>query len=101
MAPAPAVDMSTDMTRAVGQFVVSVERIAGYEFRARFDKEHFEELRLDEPPPLGMDSAPNAARLLAVSIGNCLASSLLFFLSKSKTTVHSITSEVRVERIVS
>lgn len=87
------------MSQIVGQFIVSVDRVDGYEFRVRFDKRQFEELRLDEPAPLGADSAPNAARLLAASIGNCLAASLLFCLNKSGARVSSLTSQVQVQLV--
>jgi organic hydroperoxide reductase OsmC/OhrA len=87
------------MTQVVGQFMVSVERVDGYEFKVRFDKEHFEDIWLDEPAPLGKDSAPNASRLLAAAIGNCLAASLLFCLNKSKAHVSSLSSQVRVELV--
>jgi organic hydroperoxide reductase OsmC/OhrA len=87
------------MTQVVGQFTVLVDRVDGYEFRVRFDKDHFEAIWLDEPAPLGNDSAPNASRLLAAAIGNCLAASLLFCLNKSKTHVSSLSSRVRVELV--
>jgi organic hydroperoxide reductase OsmC/OhrA len=97
--PAHEVREEQQMSQVVGQFVVSVDRIDGYEFRVRFDKQQFEEIRLDEPAPLGNDTAPNAARLLAASIGNCLAASLLFCLNKSKAHVSSLTSRVQVELV--
>jgi organic hydroperoxide reductase OsmC/OhrA len=74
-----------------------MDRVDGYEFRVRFDKPQFAELLLDEPPPLGHDSAPNAARILATAIGNCLSASLVFCLQKAGSNVRSLTSEVDVE----
>lgn len=87
---------ATGEHEAVGHFTVSVERLEGYEFRIRFDKEQYGDLRSDEPYPLGGDSAPNAARFLAAAVGNCLAASLVFCASKSKTELIDLTSEVRV-----
>ena len=63
----------------------------------KFDKEQFEPLRLDEPPPLGHDHAPNAARILAAAIGNCLAASLVFCLQKAKVTASGVRADVDVE----
>ena len=62
-------------TAVASTFSLQVEQIDGFEFRVKFDKEQFAPLLLDEPPPLGHDTAPNAARLLAAAIGNCLAAS--------------------------
>jgi uncharacterized OsmC-like protein len=87
------------MSNHVGHFVIAVERVDGYEFRVRFDKEHYAELHTDEPAPLGKDRAPNAARFLAAAVGNCLAASLVFCASKSKTELVDLKSEVRVDLV--
>lgn len=49
-----------------GHFTIALESIQDYEFRVKMDKEQFQELLMDEPPPLGKDRAPNASRFLAV-----------------------------------
>lgn len=87
------------MSQSVASFSISVERIAGYEFVVRFDKRHFEDLHLDEPAPLGSDSAPNASRLLAAAIGNCLSASLLFCMSKAKVELLGLSCDVRTELV--
>jgi organic hydroperoxide reductase OsmC/OhrA len=87
------------MSQIVGHFNVEIERIDGYEFRVRFDKEHYPELVMDEPAPLGNDTAPNAARVLAAAIGNCLSASLAFCLSKAKVELQDLKSDVRVELV--
>ncbi len=65
----------------VGQLEVQLHQEQGYRFRVGFDKD-FAPIVVDEPPPLGKDEGPNAARLLAAAIGNCLAASLVFCLGK-------------------
>ena len=79
------------------RFSIRVEQTSGYEFRVRFDKEQFAEIHMDEPPPLGHDTAPNAARVLAAAIGNCLSASLVFCMSKAKVPIEGISADVNVE----
>ena len=85
------------MSDVASRFSVRVEQVEGFEFRVKFDKEQFEPLRLDEPPPLGRDLAPNAARILAAAIGNCLAASLVFCLQKAKIATSGVSADVEVE----
>lgn len=83
--------------QVASRFTIRVEQIDGFEFRVKFDKEQFAPLLLDEPPPLGHDAAPNAARILAAAIGNCLSASLVFCLKKAGVIASSITADVGVE----
>jgi uncharacterized OsmC-like protein len=85
------------MSTVVSRFSVRVEQIDGFEFRVKFDKEQFATLLLDEPPPLGHDSAPNAARVLAAAIGNCLSASLVFCLKRANVAASGVTADVDVE----
>lgn len=85
------------MSAVASQFSVRVEQVDGFEFRVTFDKEQFAPLLLDEPPPLGHDAAPNAARVLAAAIGNCLSASLVFCLKKAGVAASGISADVNVE----
>jgi len=85
------------MSDVASRFSVHVEQVDGFEFRVKFDKDQFAPLRLDEPPPLGHDLAPNAARILAAAIGNCLAASLVFCLQKAKVAASGVRADVDVE----
>jgi uncharacterized OsmC-like protein len=85
------------MSDPVSAFDVHIEQISGYEFRVKFDKPQYPELHLDEPPPLGKDTGPNPARVLAAAIGDCLSASLLFCLSRSGIHLSDLKSDVHVE----
>ncbi|MFW9984871.1 MAG: OsmC family protein [Candidatus Odinarchaeota archaeon] len=75
-------------------YTIFVERVHDFEFRVQFDRIEFPEWTLDEPSPLGQDKGPNATRVLAAAIGNCLSASLLFCLQRSKLMVDSLRTEV-------
>jgi uncharacterized OsmC-like protein len=66
------------------RFMISVERIEDYQFRVGFDWDDVADLIMDEPAPLGAETGPNAARLVAAAAANCLSASLLFCLRKAK-----------------
>jgi organic hydroperoxide reductase OsmC/OhrA len=65
-----------------GSFRIELHQQENYRFTVRFDKPELPVLLTDESPPLGTDAGPNPARLLGVSVANCLAASLLFALRK-------------------
>lgn len=76
-------------------FEVRLARVQGYQFRAEFDAPGMAALLTDEPPPLGAGAGPNPARLLAAAVGNCLAASLLFCLSRARVEVRGLHATVR------
>jgi organic hydroperoxide reductase OsmC/OhrA len=87
------------MSKTAARFAIEVERVEDFAFTVRFDKPSLGELRIDERPPLGKDSAPNPARVLAAAVGTCLSASLLFCLKRAHQTVSALTSRVEVELV--
>jgi organic hydroperoxide reductase OsmC/OhrA len=75
-------------------FSVELTRDRSYAFTARFDDPDLGELKLDESPPLGARHGPNPTRVLGAAVGHCLASSLLFCLSKARVDVSDLTVRV-------
>ncbi len=76
-------------------FSLTLNRKQDFVFEVAFDQEHFDHIYLDEPEPLGSNSAPNASRILGAAVGNCLSASLLFCLQKSRVAVKSLRTEVQ------
>jgi uncharacterized OsmC-like protein len=85
------------MSDIVSQFKISIDQVDGYELRVKFDKEHHAPMTVDEPAPLGKDSASDASRLLAAAIGSCLSASLMFASRKPGLALGPIHTGVKVE----
>lgn len=79
----------------VNEFQITVEQEEDFRFVVQFDKEQFAPLTLDEPAPLGHDTAPNAARILAAAVGNCLAASFLLCARKSRAKLGPVRADVK------
>ncbi len=79
------------------RFRIRVVQEEGYRFRTDFDTEG--ELVMDEPAPLGTGTAPNAVRVLAAAVGDCLSASLLMCLTRSRVPVEGIETEVDAELV--
>lgn len=74
---------------------VHMELDSGYRFRVDFGGGRGV-LVMDEPPPLGEGSGPNASAVLGAAVGNCLSASLLYCLRKAHVDVESVATDVDV-----
>jgi organic hydroperoxide reductase OsmC/OhrA len=86
LSPQPTIDTTAT-------FIVTLRLLNGYAFRADFE-DTLVPLQTDEPPPLGKGNGPSPSRLLAVAVGNCLASSLLHCLRKARVEVRELDASV-------
>jgi organic hydroperoxide reductase OsmC/OhrA len=75
-------------------FTLQLEQLEDYAFKVKFDWPDVPQLVLDEPEPLGRGAGPNAARLIAAAVANCLSSSLLFCMRKFKQSPGTLRAEV-------
>lgn len=78
-------------------FTLELEELRDYEFRVKFDWPDVPSLVLDEPPPLGRGVGPNAARMVAAGVANCLSASLLFCLRKFRDSPGTMRATVTGE----
>lgn len=75
-------------------FTVRLEQKQGYQFTASFGQPGVPDILLDEPGPLSAGEGPNASQVLAVAVGNCLTSSLLFCVHKCQQEPATLQAEV-------
>ena len=76
-----------------GRFTIHLTQLDDYQINVQFDWKKAADLLMDEPPPLGEASGPNASRLLAAAAANCLSASLLYCLAKEEPPGHSLRTE--------
>lgn len=75
-------------------FTFTMDLQENYRFLVEFDQDGVPPLLLDEPEPLGEGAGPNAARMLAAAVGNCLSASALYCLRRAHIDVHGIHTTV-------
>ncbi|MGH9672352.1 MAG: OsmC family protein [Bryobacteraceae bacterium] len=85
------------MSDVASQYTIGVDQIEAFQFRVQFDKPQYGQLMLDEPPPLGQDTAPSAGRVLAAAIGDCLSASFVFAAKKNGLEIAGMHADVTVE----
>ena len=84
-----------------------IKLLENYVFEIDFGD--FGKIITDEPEPLGQGEGPNPSRLLAASVANCLAASLMFAIRKFKgepgevsadvtLSMHRVDGRLRVEK---
>ncbi len=76
-----------------GEFHTRVCKVEEYKYRISFN-DKIEDIYTDEPEPLGKGEYPNAGKLLAAAVGNCLCASLVFCMEKAHSEVPHISAEV-------
>ncbi len=74
-------------------FKVSMKRERDFVFSVDFGIDGLD-FKMDEPEPVGSDMGPNASKVLATAMGNCLTASLLFCLNKARAEVGDIETTV-------
>src|SRR5690554_3119159 len=70
-------------------------------FLFEIDFGDFGNIMTDEPPPVGAGEGPDPSMMLAASVANCLAASLLFALRKHKSDPQGLraTATIITERV--
>ncbi len=77
-----------------GPFRADVVRRDHFRFDLTFEDDSWAPIVVDEPEPLGTGTGPNAARLLAGAVGNCLAASLLLCMEKARVDIVDLRARV-------
>lgn len=75
-------------------FGLTLTQGEGYSYTVTFDDPSFAALHLDEPPPLGEGRGPNAVRILAAAVGNCLSASLQYCLTRAHVATLGMVTRV-------
>lgn len=73
-----------------GEVTVGMDLTEGYQFLVDFHLDGVPAMTMDEPEPLGDGAGPNASRMLAAAVANCLSASALFCLRKAHIEVRGM-----------
>jgi organic hydroperoxide reductase OsmC/OhrA len=77
-----------------GPFRADLVQRDHFRFDVTFEDDSWAPIVVDEPEPLGAGAGPNAARLLAGAVGNCLAASLLLCMEKARVEITDLRARV-------
>ena len=80
-------------------FTITLDLDRDYQFDAELGLPGVAPLRVDELPPIGQGNGPSPTRMLATSVGQCLASSALYCLRKARIDVQSMSVSVLGEMV--
>ena len=75
--------------------VTKLQLIEGYKFDVNFGVDYLPNMVADEPKPIGEGSGPNAPRLLAAAVGQCMSSSLIYCLKKARIPIVNLETTVK------
>jgi organic hydroperoxide reductase OsmC/OhrA len=82
------------MSTESNEFALTLSLNAGFAQTIDFGMPGVPPFVVDEPAPLGNGSGPNPARLLAASVGSCLAASLMFCMRKAHVEIDGMRTRV-------
>jgi uncharacterized OsmC-like protein len=78
--------------------ITEIEWQKGMQFTAKFDLPEVKELIMDEPAEFGGEGlGPNASRVLASAVGQCLSTALIFCLNKARIPVEGVKTEIETK----
>lgn len=72
-----------------------LQLIEGYKFDVNFGVDYLPNMVADEPKPIGEGTGPNAPRLLAAAVGQCMSSSLIYCLTKARIPIINLETTVK------
>ena len=75
-------------------FETKLSLLNGYKFNVKFDIDCIPNIIVDETQPDGECLGPNPPRLLAVAVGHCISSSLIYCLKKARIPVKMLETTV-------
>jgi uncharacterized OsmC-like protein len=78
------------MSEGQEEVEIKLTQIEGYSFKIDFGLAGAATLICDEDPPLGKNTGPDPSRLLGAAVAQCMLSSLLFCMQKSRADVNGL-----------
>jgi organic hydroperoxide reductase OsmC/OhrA len=74
---------------------VELDQVERYRFTVTVPGAPFPAITVDESPPVGGDAGPNPVQDLAMAVGHCMSSTLLFSLERAHVPVEPLRTSVR------